>query len=93
MSVTQLRANLYKVVDEVLATGIPQRIVRGNDAILLQPEKKKTKSSSKKRWDFDNLPGEKIFLGTESELKNLTGWDEAAQKEWNNEWGEFSKKP
>lgn len=87
MSVTQLRANLYKVVDEVLATGIPQRVMRGNESILLKPEKQKTKSSSKKRWDFDSLP-QRDILASNADDDNFSPWDEKAWlKKWDDRLG------
>jgi ribosome maturation protein Sdo1 len=43
ISLTQLRENLYKIVDEAIATGIPVEIERKGVKIKLVPEKKKSK--------------------------------------------------
>lgn len=38
LSVTELRAQLYRVIDEVLATGTPQRVQRGGRTVLITAE-------------------------------------------------------
>ena len=38
MTVTELRSRLYRVIDEVLASGVPQRIRRGERFVLIQPD-------------------------------------------------------
>lgn len=43
ISLTQLRANLYKIVDQVIATGVPIEIERKGIKIKLVPEKNKKK--------------------------------------------------
>jgi antitoxin (DNA-binding transcriptional repressor) of toxin-antitoxin stability system len=45
MSVTELRANLYKVVDQVISTGIPVEIERHGVILKLVPEHPKSKLS------------------------------------------------
>lgn len=43
ITLTQLRTNLYKIVDHAIATGIPVEINRNGVKIKLIPEKKKGK--------------------------------------------------
>lgn len=43
LSLTQLRENLYKIVDQVIATGIPVEIERNGIKVKLVPERKKSK--------------------------------------------------
>jgi len=38
MKATQLRANLYKTLDEVIATGKPVRVERKGKVVLISPE-------------------------------------------------------
>jgi antitoxin (DNA-binding transcriptional repressor) of toxin-antitoxin stability system len=38
MKATQLRANLYKTLDEVIATGKPVRVERKGKVVLIVPE-------------------------------------------------------
>ena len=43
LSLTEFRANLYKIVDEVINTGVPIEIERKGVKIRLVPEKRKSK--------------------------------------------------
>lgn len=43
LSLTEFRANLYKIVDQVIETGVPIEIERKGIKIRLVPEKKKSK--------------------------------------------------
>ncbi len=43
LSLTEFRANLYKIVDEVIKTGVPIEIERKGVKIRLVPEKKKSR--------------------------------------------------
>jgi hypothetical protein len=38
MKATQLRANLYKTLDEIIATGKPVRVERKGKVVLIAPE-------------------------------------------------------
>lgn len=43
LSLTEFRANLYQLVDQVIKTGVPLEIERKGVKIKLVPEKKKSK--------------------------------------------------
>ena len=43
LSLTEFRANLYKIVDQVIESGVPIEIERKGVKIRLVPEKRKTK--------------------------------------------------
>ena len=43
LSLTEFRANLYKIVDEVIKTGVPIEIERKGVKVRLVPEKKKSR--------------------------------------------------
>lgn len=43
MKLTELRADLYKIVDHAIETGIPVEIDRHGVKVMLVPERKKTK--------------------------------------------------
>jgi hypothetical protein len=43
LSITKLRANLYKIIDQVIETGIPIEVERRGIKVKLIPEKKKSK--------------------------------------------------
>jgi hypothetical protein len=51
MTATELRANLYRVLDEVAATGKPCRVVRGGHALVIGREP----ARRKKRRDLSKL--------------------------------------
>ena len=70
ISLTQLRNNLYKIVDQTIATGIPVEIVRKGVKIKLMPVKTKKK--------LDNLikhPG--TIKGDPEKIVHL---------DWSHEW-------
>lgn len=70
LSLTQLRANLYKIVDQVIATGVPVEIERNGIKVKLVPERKRSK--------LDNLvkhPG--TIKGDPEELVHM---------DWSKEW-------
>src|SRR5262249_52950597 len=58
LTATELRQNLYRVIDEVLATGRPCRVVRGKRAVLIEPERPK----GKKKRDLSKLTKRDIGL-------------------------------
>ncbi len=43
LSATKLRQNLYRILDEVLDSGIPVKISRKGEILKIIPEKKKSK--------------------------------------------------
>ena len=72
LSLTKARADLYKIVDRVLETGVPVEIERGGRKIRIVPVKPKSK--------LDNLvkrPG--TIVGSPDEIVHL---------DWSGEWTE-----
>jgi hypothetical protein len=65
MTPTQLRANLYRVLDEVLATGRPQEIERGEGRLLIVP--------ANPRRSLDDLPKRKLYTGNFDDVVE-TSW-------------------
>lgn len=62
LSATELRAQLYKVIDEVIATGTPQRVRRGDDSVLIVSE------HGGRRLDLTKLPRRTATACTPDEL-------------------------
>ena len=61
---TQLRKDLYKVLDEVLETGQPREIVRGGHKLAIVP-------LGPRKRDLDRLPRREILLCTPDELESI----------------------
>lgn len=70
MSLTKLRANLYKIVDQVIATGIPIEIERKGVIIKLVTVKKRSKLSNLRKH-----PG--TLIGDPEKIVYI---------DWSNEW-------
>ncbi len=70
MSLTALRSQIFKVVDEVIKTGVPIEIERKGHKLKIVPEKKKSK--------LDNLRVHDCISGDPDELINLkvSQWEE-----------------
>ena len=70
MSLTALRNKLFKVVDEIIKTGIPVEIERNNHKLLIVLKEKKSK--------LDNLKPHDCIIGDPDDLVNLkvTEWGE-----------------
>ncbi len=66
---SQLRANLYRLLDRVLRTGEPIEIDRAGERLLLVPKEKKAK--------LNNLVGRDVIVGDPEDLVHLD-WS----KEW-----------
>lgn len=64
---TQLRAHLFQVLDEVLQTGQPCEIVRGDRKLLIVP-------GGPVRRDLGALPRRHTFTCTPAELVDMS-WD------------------
>lgn len=47
MTVTELRSNIYQVVDHVLDTGEPCEVMRDGRAVIIMPKKSKKKMGAK----------------------------------------------
>lgn len=62
MTTTELRAQIYRVIDEVLETGQPRRIRRGDQAVIIAPE------TPPRRLDLARLPRRTAIACTPDEL-------------------------
>ena len=71
MSLTALRQQLFKVVDQVIATGVPAEINRKGHVVKIVLNAKKSK--------LDNLVPHDCIVGDPEELVNLS------LNEWNEE--------
>jgi len=73
MSLTALRQQLFKVVDQVIATGIPVEIKRNGHIVKIVLEDKKSK--------LDNLVHHDCIVGDPEELidLHLKQWNEDSQ--------------
>jgi len=54
ISATQLRQNIYQVLDEVLKTGVPIEIKRRGKVLKIMPKKKVSKLGCLKKHDCIN---------------------------------------
>ena len=99
ISVTELRAKIYKVTDHVRRTGKPQIITdRGEPAWKLVPIKTKKKpagKSAKKEetiWEkMERLGPRSLFIA--DDIENFSVWDEAAwEKKWDERLGKSKRK-
>jgi len=69
VTATELRANIYKLLDEVLQTGLPIEIKKGDQRLRIVPVKKKAK--------IQNLVQRSdVILGDPEELVALSWEDE-----------------
>jgi hypothetical protein len=64
MSLTRLRSNLYKVVDEIIETGIPVEIERNGRKLKIVLEEKKSKLA--------NLTPHDCIVGDPEDLVSLS---------------------
>lgn len=70
---SQLRQNIYKLLDQVLETGIPIEINRKGRKLRIVPEKRKSKLDNlKKRPGLNCDPEELIHMDWSNEWK----WEE-----------------
>jgi len=60
ISATQLRQNVYKVLDEVLATGVPVEIKRRGKILKIVPKKKISKLNQLKKHACMNVDPESL---------------------------------
>lgn len=72
ISVTSLRANIYKILDQVLETGIPVEIKRkGKIITIIPPEKTDKLKNLKNRKILNCDPNEIIHMDWSKEWKGL----------------------
>jgi len=74
---TELRSHLYRVLDEVLATGQPCRVRRGGRIVLLVPE-----VAPHPPWDFEARPFRPLVVGDVDALV-----DGPSVAEWHSDGG------
>ncbi len=67
LTATELRANLYRVIDEVLATGRPCRVTRGKRAVLIE-----TETPRRRKLDLSKLTKRNVLNCTFDELVATT---------------------
>ncbi len=64
ITVTELRGNIFKLLDEVLNTGIPIEIKKGDKKLRIIPVKEKNK--------LDNLVDRSdVIIGNHEDLSNI----------------------
>lgn len=73
MTPTELRKDLYRVLDDVLETGVPQEVARGARMLMIVP-------SGGRRLDLADLPRRQALACSADELV-ATSWD----REWSAE--------
>ena len=69
LTATELRANLYRVLDEILATGKPCLVVREGQTLVIE-----RRTPRRKRRDLSKLERHSIMNCTFDELVATT-WD------------------
>ena len=71
ISVTELRANIYKLLDRVIATGLPLEIRRKGKIVRLVPERTRSKLDNLVSHPdaFDGDPEEFVHMDWSSEWK------------------------
>jgi len=73
LTATELRANLYRVIDEVIATGKPCVVVRNGDTVTIA-----RRAPRRKRLDLSKLKRRNgLYKGT---------FDELVATSWESEW-------
>jgi antitoxin (DNA-binding transcriptional repressor) of toxin-antitoxin stability system len=73
VTASKLRENIYRILDEAIATGTPVEVVRKGSVLRIVPERRVSKLSRlKKRTGFDGDPDDIIgmdWLKEWSEIK------------------------
>jgi len=72
MTATELRTRIYRVLDDVIATGRPQLVLRGGRLVRIEAES----SPATPRLDLDRLPRRSALACTPDELIETT-WADA----------------
>jgi hypothetical protein len=67
MTATELRKDIYRVLDDVLETGVPQEVTRGPRTLMIVP-------AGGRRLRLDELPRREALNCTPDELVD-TSWD------------------
>jgi len=86
VSATQLRQNIYAILDEALATGKPVEIERKGKVLRIVPEPSTAV-----------LPGEEDEFPRLARLKNhnwvIGNPEDLVDLEWSHDWSELKKRP
>jgi antitoxin (DNA-binding transcriptional repressor) of toxin-antitoxin stability system len=73
ITASKLRENVYRILDQAIATGVPVEVLRKGAVLRIVPEKRASKLSRiKKRTGFDGDPDDIAgmnWLGEWTELK------------------------
>ena len=73
LTASKLRANVYRLLDEILETGKPLEIERNGEVLVIAPKEGKKKGSK-----LDNLPSRPgAIIGDPDELIHM---------DWSSEW-------
>jgi hypothetical protein len=67
MTATELRKDIYRVLDDVLESGVPQEVTRGPRTLMIVP-------AGGRRLRLDELPRREALNCTPDELV-ATSWD------------------
>ena len=67
MTVTELRKDIYRVLDDVLESGVPQEVTRGSRTLMIVP-------AGGKRLRLEDLPRREALNCTPDALVE-TSWD------------------
>lgn len=73
LTASKLRANVYRLLDEVLETGKPLEIERNGEILVIAP-----KDGEKKGSKLDNLPYRPDYI--------IGDPDELIHMDWSSEW-------
>jgi hypothetical protein len=71
MTVTELRKDIYRVLDDVLESGVPQEVTRGSRTLMIVP-------AGGKRLRLEDLPRREALNCTPDELVE-TSWNWAPE--------------
>jgi antitoxin (DNA-binding transcriptional repressor) of toxin-antitoxin stability system len=73
LSATKLRQNLYRILDEILDSGIPVKISRKGEILKIIPEKKKSK--------LERLKEHKTIIGDPESIIDIDFNEEWKEKD------------
>ncbi len=78
VTASKLRENIYRILDEAVATGVPVEVVRKGVILRIVPEKKVSKLSRLKR--------RKAFVGDPDDLLKTDWSNTEGYREWIEKW-------
>ena len=73
LTATKLRQNLYRILDDILETGVPVDIKRNGEILKIVPEKKKSK--------LERLKEHSTIIGDPESLINISFDNEWKEKD------------